>query len=72
MLPNIKTFHANESHLNGYTIDIYNALTIHGICEEGVPSSVLGVKNFWKSIAYNIGGHVFTLDDIEHGILRGS
>ena len=36
-----------------------------------MPSSVLGVKNFWKSIAYNIGGHVFTLDDIEHGILRG-
>ena len=58
--------------LNNITmLDIYNALTIHGICEEGVPSSVLGVTNFWKSIAYNIGGHVFTLDDIEHGVLRG-
>ena len=51
--------------------DIYNALTIHGICEQGVPTSVLGVKSFWKSTAYNIGGHIFTLDDIEHGILRG-
>ena len=30
------------------------------------------MKNFWKSIAYNTGGHIFTLDDIEHGILRGN
>lgn len=51
--------------------DIYNSLTIHGICEQALPSSVLGVKDFWKTTAYNIGGHVFSLDDIEHGILRG-
>ena len=31
-----------------------------------------GGGNIWKSNAYNVGGHTLTLDDIEHGILRGN
>jgi hypothetical protein len=27
---------------------------------------------FWSTMAYRIDAHVFSLDDIEHGILRGS
>jgi len=52
--------------------DIYNTLTIHGLitCDK-LPQSVLDVQLFWKTTAYHIGGHVFSLDDIEHGILRG-
>jgi hypothetical protein len=26
---------------------------------------------FWSKMAYKIGHQVFSLDDIEHGILRG-
>ncbi|KAK2158173.1 hypothetical protein LSH36_175g03004 [Paralvinella palmiformis] len=33
---------------------------------------ILDVQLFWKTTAYHIGGHVFSLDDIEHGILRGN
>ncbi len=52
--------------------DVYNALTIHGLAEcATLPESVLKVQMFWKVTSYNIGGHVFSLDDIEHGILRG-
>ena len=52
--------------------DIYNALTIHGLSErEKLPDSVLNVQLFWKTTAYNIGGQTYSLDDIEHGILRG-
>lgn len=52
--------------------DIYNALTIHGlaVCDT-LPSSVLDISNFWRQTAYSIGGYVLSLDDIEHGILRG-
>jgi hypothetical protein len=35
------------------------------------PTDLLERKDFWATAAYNIGGHTFTLDDIEHGILRG-
>lgn len=51
---------------------MYNALTVHGLSiVVPLPSSVLEVDHFWAHTAYNIGGHVFSLDDIEHGILRG-
>lgn len=52
--------------------DAYNTLTIHGVISQNeLPESVLKVKQFWRTTAYRIGGHVFSLDDIEHGILRG-
>ena len=51
---------------------MYNALTIHGLAVlEQLPSSVLDVVDFWSRTCYNIGGLVFSLDDIEHGVLRG-
>ena len=51
---------------------MYNALTIHGLAvREQLPSSVLDVADFWSGTCYNIGGLVFSLDDIEHGVLRG-
>lgn len=31
-----------------------------------------GGGSIWKSSAYNVGGSILTLDDIEHGILRGN
>ena len=56
-----------------YTTDIYNALTVHGLATaDPLPSSVLELDRFWSLTAYNIGGHVFSLDDIEHGVLRGN
>ncbi|ELT91929.1 hypothetical protein CAPTEDRAFT_216457 [Capitella teleta] len=60
------------SRLRSALCDIYNALTIHGLITSELPSSVLSIQLFWKTTAYNIGGHVFSLDEIEHGILRGN
>ena len=39
--------------------------------QDPLPKSVTDVANFWKQTAYNINGLTFSLDDIEHGILRG-
>src|SRR5690606_8820702 len=55
-----------------FLLNVYNALTIDGIvsvhaAEKG---SVLKCDNFWATTAYRLGGHVCTLDDIEHGFLR--
>ena len=52
--------------------DVYNALTVHGLARaDPLPASVLELDRFWALTAYNIGGHLFSLDDIEHGVLRG-
>ncbi|XP_062565995.1 uncharacterized protein LOC134228349 [Saccostrea cucullata] len=63
----------SEPERKAFFINLYNALTIHGLAEqESLPSSVLDIQQFWKTTAYNVGGQVYSLDDIEHGILRGN
>lgn len=63
----------NVTERKCFFINVYNALTIHGLAaREQLPSSVLDVANFWRTTCYNIGGHVYSLDDMEHGILRAN
>ncbi|XP_046340735.1 uncharacterized protein LOC124121721 [Haliotis rufescens] len=73
LLHNVSLETLSQNQLKAFFINIYNALTIHGLSEELVlPDSVLKVNQFWKTTAYRIAGLVFTLDDIEHGVLRGN
>lgn len=62
-----------EIDRRAFFINVYNALTIHAIanCKEDV-ASVLNIPLFWSSHAYQIGEHIYSLDDMEHGILRGN
>nr|XP_054757520.1 uncharacterized protein LOC129263643 [Lytechinus pictus] len=54
-----------------FFINIYNALTIHALAvQPELPRTVLEVQDFWKTSSYLIAGQVYSLDDIEHGILR--
>ncbi|XP_067654988.1 uncharacterized protein [Haliotis asinina] len=73
LLHNVSLDTLSQNQLKAFFINIYNALTIHGLAEESVlPDSVLKVNQFWRTTAYKIAGLVFTLDDIEHGVLRGN
>ncbi|CAF0945533.1 unnamed protein product [Adineta steineri] len=52
---------------------LYNILTIHGITSVNeLPKSVLDLNQFWKITSYKVGSYFYSLDDIEHGILRGN
>ncbi len=42
------------------------------ICNNACDLSLLQVPNFWKIYSYDIGGLVYSLDDIEHGVLRAN
>lgn len=55
-----------------FWINLYNALTIHGIIALGIRQSVQEVKGFFENVSYHVGGYLFSLDEIEHGILRGN
>jgi hypothetical protein len=55
-----------------FWINVYNALVLHGIVALGVRSSVRRVWNFFGRVRYAVGGVVLSLDDIEHGVLRGN
>ncbi|EGD82374.1 hypothetical protein PTSG_11414, partial [Salpingoeca rosetta] len=53
-------------------INVYNMATVHAIIHLGGDrfSGVLTVPKFWSTYGYLIGDHFFSLDDMEHGILR--
>ena len=55
-----------------FWINIYNALVVDGIAQLGVENSVTEISRFFESVSYNIGEYTFSLDQIEHGILRGN
>jgi hypothetical protein len=55
-----------------FWINVYNALVVHGIVALGVRRSVMRSWNFFGRARYRIGELLFSLDDIEHGLLRGN
>lgn len=65
------TLKSREEKL-AFWINLYNALTVHGIIAFQPKKSVWDVKGFFGKAAYNVGGHRFSLSDIENGVLRGN
>jgi hypothetical protein len=55
-----------------FWIDVYNTLVLHAIVAFRVRRSVLRAWNFFGRARYRIDGLVFSVDDIEHGVLRGN
>lgn len=55
-----------------FWLNAYNALTVQAVIDSRVSKSVRDARGFYDQYAYVIGGHSFTLDDIEHGVLRGN
>jgi len=62
----------NDAEKKCLFLNLYNALVIHGYLIRGVPHSGGERLKFYQTVSYRIGQHVFSLDDIEHGVLRGN
>jgi hypothetical protein len=52
--------------------NLYNTIVVDAIVTLGVKQSVREVPEFFRKVKYAIGSHLFSADDIEHGILRGN
>jgi len=52
--------------------NIYNTAVIHGVIELGLEHSVKEYPRFFDRITYEIGGFRFSLNEMEHGLLRGN
>jgi hypothetical protein len=63
---------AGRAERLAFWINLYNALVVHGVLAADVPQSVTKVPSFFDTTAYEIGGLRFSLEDIEHGVLRGN
>jgi hypothetical protein len=55
-----------------FWLNIYNALTIDAVISFGIKETVREIPRlgFFRKAAYIINGHIFSLEDIEHGVLR--
>lgn len=52
--------------------NLYNALTLHAIVALDIRAGVGEVHEFFLRVCYDVGGDLFALADIEHGVLRGN
>jgi hypothetical protein len=55
-----------------FWINIYNTAVIHGVIELGLERSVKEYPGFFDRITYEIGGFRFSLNEMEHGLLRAN
>ncbi len=55
-----------------FWINLYNGMVVHGVLAAGIPESVLDLPAFFDNTAYEVGGLRYSLEQIEHGILRGN
>ncbi len=55
-----------------FWINLYNTMVIHGVIDWDIRKTVKEKNGFFTRLKYDIGGHLFSLNDIEHGILRGN
>jgi Protein of unknown function, DUF547 len=61
-----------EFAARAFWLNLYNTLTLHAMHVAGVKDSVLERPGFFNRYAYRVFGFDFTLNDIEHGVLRGN
>ena len=60
----------SPDHLKALLINAYNAYTVKAILEHPGVSSIRDIDGVWSETTRTVGGHEFTLDQIEHNVLR--
>ncbi|XP_056018682.1 uncharacterized protein LOC125670590 isoform X2 [Ostrea edulis] len=55
-----------------FFINIYNALVIHANVSVGPPVNLWQRYKFFNTVRYIIGGHAYSLQDMENGVLRAN
>jgi len=53
-----------------FFINIYNIIIIHATVALGAPRTGGDRLKFFAGAMYDIGGHIYSADDVEHGVLR--
>lgn len=59
-----------EQEAMAFYLNLYNCMVLHAEVEVGHPGGMLERRRFYGRCCYQIGNSMFSLNDIEHGILR--
>ncbi|HEV3011122.1 MAG TPA: DUF547 domain-containing protein [Burkholderiales bacterium] len=74
-LGELEAFDVKRVHIPAqmaFWINVFNVGVLHGARELERASSAREVQAFFERPRLRIGGHSYSLDDIEHGLLRGN
>jgi hypothetical protein len=55
-----------------FCLNVYNLMVKHAFVKVGRPESNMRRDFFFSNVSYNIGGDIYSLNDVENGILRGN
>ena len=55
-----------------FWLNVYNALALQAVVARGLAGAGRLAKGFFADSCFVVGGHEFSLDDIEHGLIRGN
>lgn len=81
LVPRLRHFNlsllASRESATAFWINLYNALVIHAVIEYRIRKSIsaggfASQVRFFRQASYQVGGFRFSLEDIEHGILRAN
>lgn len=62
----------SELERKAFFLNIYNSLMIHAIAVMSKPRTMFERISLYNTAAYDIGGRAYTLNMIEHGVLRSN
>jgi len=71
-LQRVDLFGLDHDERLAFFVNVYNTLCLHCHVVLGTPTNFFRRWMFFRRMSYRIAGLDFSLDDIEHGILRGN
>ena len=60
----------NENDRKCFVINLYNLMVYHAYIKVGIPRTTYQRLSFFSCVSYNLGGEVYSFNDLEHGVLR--
>jgi hypothetical protein len=74
-LADLESFDPKQVYISAKTafwLNVFNAVVLRDAPELALAGSVRDVESFFERPRFKVGGLAYSLDDIEHGLLRGN
>jgi glutaredoxin len=62
----------DDNTRTAFAINVYNLMIKYAFMKVGIGTTNLARASFFSQCQMNIGGHLFTFNDLENGVLRGN
>ena len=62
----------DRDHRLSLIINIYNMAIVHAFVSLGIPQTTMERYAFFDLVGYDIGGHFYSFNSLENGVLRGN